>query len=74
VFGKLVRERRSQLKLSQEALAERAGIHHTLVGLIERGARNASLDVAQKVAAGLGVRLSVLIDEAERRLAAKSKR
>jgi transcriptional regulator with XRE-family HTH domain len=75
VFGVLVREQRTELKLSQETLAERAGIHHTHVGLIERGARNASLDVAQKVADGLGIRLSLLIAEAERRLgSAKAKR
>jgi transcriptional regulator with XRE-family HTH domain len=52
--------------LSQEALAERADIHHTHVGLIERGVRNASLDVSDRLARALGLPLSRLIAEAEK--------
>jgi hypothetical protein len=38
-FGAVVRKHRKANGLSQEALAERADIHHTHVGLIERGER-----------------------------------
>jgi transcriptional regulator with XRE-family HTH domain len=65
-FGAVVRKHRQANGLSQEALAERADIHHTHVGLIERGERNASLDVAQRVAHALGFSLSALIGEAEK--------
>jgi transcriptional regulator with XRE-family HTH domain len=67
-FGLIVRKHRKATGLSQEALAERADIHHTHVGLIERGERNASLAVAYRVARALGLRLSTLIAEAEKSL------
>ena len=65
-FGTVVRKHRTATGLSQEALAEKANIHHTHVGLIERGERNASLDVAYRVARALGLTLSALIAEAEK--------
>ena len=65
-FGAVVQKHRKAKGLSQEALAERAEIHHTHVGLIERGERNASLNVAYRVARALGLSLSALIAEAER--------
>lgn len=64
-FGKIVKERRIALGLTQESLAEKAGLHPTHIGLIERGRRNPSLDVADKVAKALGEKLSNLIREAE---------
>ena len=36
-FGRVVRERREALGLSQEALAARAGIHRTYISSIELG-------------------------------------
>lgn len=42
-FGRRVRARRQQLGLSQEALAERADLHWTYVGQVERGRRNLTL-------------------------------
>jgi len=42
-FGRRVRELRKQLRLSQEELAHRAGLHWTYVGGIERGERNPAL-------------------------------
>jgi transcriptional regulator with XRE-family HTH domain len=65
-FGVVVRKHRTSNGLSQEALAEKADIHHTHVGLIERGERNPSLDVAQRVARALGMALSAMIAEAEK--------
>jgi transcriptional regulator with XRE-family HTH domain len=65
-FAKVIRRHRLAKGLSQEVLAEAAGIHHTYVGLLERGKRNATIDVADRLAAALGRRLSTLIEESER--------
>ena len=64
-FARLLREHRLTKGLSQERLAEIASIHPTHVGLIERGRRNPSIEVAYKLAAALGMNLSQLIKEAE---------
>ena len=46
-FARVVRKHRARQGLSQEALAEAAGIHHTYVGLLERGERKPTIDVAE---------------------------
>jgi transcriptional regulator with XRE-family HTH domain len=51
--------------MTQEELAERAAIHPTYVGLVERGQRNPSLDIAERIAAALGSSLAELIALAE---------
>jgi transcriptional regulator with XRE-family HTH domain len=55
VFGERVRARRHELGLSQEEVAERAGMHFTYVGSVERGERNISLVNIVRLAAALGV-------------------
>jgi transcriptional regulator with XRE-family HTH domain len=52
-FGANVRVRREQLGISQEQLAERAGVHRTYVGSVERGERNLSLLNILRIAAAL---------------------
>jgi transcriptional regulator with XRE-family HTH domain len=54
-LGQRVRDRRNQLGLSQEALADIAGIHWTFLGQVERGQRNISLHNLLKVAQGLQI-------------------
>ncbi len=43
-FGKRIREKRCAMELTQEELAERADLHHTYVGSVERGERNIALE------------------------------
>lgn len=64
-FAAVVKKHRTAKKLSREALAELAGLHQTYVGLIERGLRNPSLDIAHALAGALGVPLAKLISESE---------
>ena len=64
-FGKAVRSRRSNAQLTQEQLAELAAVHPTYIGLVERGERNPSLDVAERIANALGSTLAELIATAE---------
>ncbi len=59
-FGKRVRELRKEMRLSQEELAERANLHHTYIGGVERGERNPSLKSIKKIADALGVELEAL--------------
>lgn len=66
VFTQVIRQRRLARGLSQEALSELAEVDRTYVGLLERGKRSPGLDVAKRLALGLGVQLAELIAETER--------
>lgn len=52
-FGQRVRQLRLAKGLTQEELAERAGLHPTYIGGIERGERNLGLDNLLKLARAL---------------------
>ncbi len=54
---------RLELKLSQEELAERAGVHRTYVGMLERGEKNTTIYNIEKVAEALGVEPFVLLQK-----------
>lgn len=60
-FGQRIRARRLELGLSQEALAQRADLHWTMVGQTERGMRNISLHNILKLAEALDVDAGELI-------------
>lgn len=60
-FGERVRALRVERELSQERLAERAGLHWTYVSGVERGLRNPSLNIIASLAKGLGMSPSELL-------------
>jgi transcriptional regulator with XRE-family HTH domain len=60
-FGERVKDRRSELGLSQEAAAVRCGIHWTQLGKVERGQRSLRLETIVKIAAGLDIDAGKLI-------------
>ena len=53
IFGASIRRRRQELGLSQEELADEAGLHRTYVSLLERGLRSASIVTIVKLARAL---------------------
>lgn len=65
-FGRIVRRLRETKGLSQEKLAELAGIHRTYTGDVERGTRNIALLNMTKIAKALGTSLSRLISDMEK--------
>jgi transcriptional regulator with XRE-family HTH domain len=56
LIGMRIRELRLAKGISQEALADLAGIHRTYMGSVERGERNISLENIVKIAKALRVR------------------
>jgi transcriptional regulator with XRE-family HTH domain len=52
-FGRRVRERREDIELSQEQLAERADLHRTYISSVEQGRRNLALRNIVKLAQAL---------------------
>ena len=63
-IGKSIKERRNILKVSQEALADHAGIDRSHMGKIERGERNVTLLNLIRIADALGCTLSSLLIDA----------
>jgi transcriptional regulator with XRE-family HTH domain len=64
-LGRNLRRLRVQQGLSQEHFAEVLKIHRTYVGGLERGERNPSLQVIERLAAELGVDPVTLLLEAQ---------
>src|SRR3990172_7288 len=56
-FGKQVRDLRKAQGLSQEELAEKADLHYTYVGGVERGERNLSLKSIERIASALYINI-----------------
>ncbi len=64
-FALVVQRHRTAKKLSRQALSQKAGLHQTYIGMIERGLSNPSLDTASAIAEALEIPFSKLIAETE---------
>jgi transcriptional regulator with XRE-family HTH domain len=62
IFGRHIRKLRLERGLSQEKLAELADLHRNYVGGVERGERNIALVNILRLAKGLRVRATKLLD------------
>lgn len=60
-FGQRVQKIRKERNLSQEKLAELAGVHRTYIGMIERAEKNITLCNIEKIAKALDVEIKVLL-------------
>ncbi len=60
-FADNLRKARLEKGLSQEALADLAGLHRTYIGSVERGERNISIDNIERLAEALGCRATDLL-------------
>ena len=65
IVAQLVTDARRHEGLSTDELADRAGLHRSYVGMVERRSRQPSLAVAADLAEALGLSLSDLVAEAE---------
>jgi transcriptional regulator with XRE-family HTH domain len=61
IFGGNVQKCRKVKRISQEKLAELAGVHRTYVGMIERAEKNITLRNMEKFAKALGVEIADLL-------------
>jgi CheY-like chemotaxis protein len=64
LLGVAIKTERSVQGISQEELAERAGLHRTYVSDLERGARNPSISSIEKLAQALKLSVSALFERA----------
>lgn len=67
-FGNVIRRRRKAVDMTQETLADEAGLHRTYISLLERGMRLPSIGVVQKLAKVLGTTMTSLVEELEKSL------
>lgn len=63
-LGDAIKKARSELRITQEELADRAGLHRTYVSDVERGRRNISLGSIEKLAGALDLSISKLFARA----------
>lgn len=63
LFGHNVQKYRKTRELSQEKLAELAGVHRTYIGMIERAEKNITLCNMEKIAMALKVQIQDLLQQ-----------
>ncbi len=61
IFAQRLRQIRQIRGLSQEELADMAGLHRTYVGSVERSERNLSIDNMERLAKALEVDITELL-------------
>ena len=68
VLGRLIARKRRAKGLSQEKLAELAGVHRTYISQIERGLKSPTVAVLIQISIALGISAGSLLSELEKQL------
>ena len=63
---RLLKEERVRRKLSNYAVAQNSGVSESMLSLVERGLRNPTMELALRIADGIGAELPTLINKATR--------
>ncbi len=63
IVAKNIRAHRRRMHLSQEALAEKADLHRTYIGMVERSEKNITLLSLQRISWALNVPVIDLLEE-----------
>jgi transcriptional regulator with XRE-family HTH domain len=67
-LGAIIRVRREAKGLSQEAFADRAGIHRTYVSQLERGLKSPTIVILNQISRALDTRASRILQQLEKRV------
>jgi transcriptional regulator with XRE-family HTH domain len=67
-LGKVMKQRRKVLRLTQAEFAEQVGLHRTYVADLERGVRNVSMMNLCRIATAFGMTVSQLVGGIDTRL------
>jgi transcriptional regulator with XRE-family HTH domain len=67
-FGQLIRRRREQAGITQEALGHKAGLSRNYVGMLERGERVPTIITVRQLAVALGTTAATLMQELDEAL------
>ena len=62
IFARNLKKMRVKQQLSQEKLADIAGLHRTYIGSVERGERNISIDNMERLASALNITIQDLLN------------
>lgn len=65
-IGIRIRHYRKAKSITQEQLAEICGLHPTYIGQLERGEKNATVEIIYKIALGLNIPMSRLFEDMEK--------
>lgn len=63
LFGRNVQTIRKEQGLSQERLADKAGVHRTYIGMIERAEKNITLCNIERIAKALNIHINLLLTD-----------
>lgn len=63
IVGQRLRLRRQELGYSQELTSEKAGLHPTYIGQVERGEKNATIESIEKICIALDLPMEDLFNK-----------
>ena len=66
-IGGVLRAKREKLAISQEEVAERAGVDRTYISILERGLKSPTVETLERICDALGTLSERVIEEARRK-------